>query len=242
MPLGTSNLEVHTVQLPWGACTYLLRRSKRKSIGFVISDDGLQVSAPPRVSVSEIQGIVASKSDWIERSLQRWRERQSSSITLEELLLNKKPVPVRGQPFEVRVVPTGRPLLNPWTQEITLPQSQSTSLKSLEKLLKNHAREVFVHMANTLASKHALPAFQIRISSPRMRWGSCNSKGEVRLNWRLVHYPLHMIEYVIAHELAHLVEMNHSPRFWAIVEQLMPNYRERHKALAKLNPAEVPKL
>ncbi|MFN7505374.1 MAG: M48 family metallopeptidase [Limnobacter sp.] len=55
-----------------------------------------------------------------------------------------------------------------------------------------------------------------------------------------MHYPPQLIEYVIAHELAHLVEMNHSARFWAVVESLMPDYKTPHKALSKMNPAEVP--
>ena len=87
-----------------------------------------------------------------------------------------------------------------------------------------------------------LPNFSIHLSSPISRWGSCNSQREVRLNWRLVHYPPQLIEYVIAHELAHLVEMNHSARFWAVVESLMPDYQTPHKTLSKMNPAEVPVL
>ena len=118
--------------------------------------------------------------------------------------------------------------------------------KIIEKVLKAHGKEVFTHMASKLVDRQTtaqrLPNFSIHLSSPSSRWGSCNSRREVRLNWRLVHYPPQMIEYVIAHELAHLVEMNHSARFWAVVESLMPGYQEPHKLLSKMNPAEVPVL
>lgn len=246
MPDSSTDVEQRAIELPWGTCRYGLKRSKRRSIGFLITDEGLQISAPHRVAMVEIERIIASKSSWIEKSLSRWQSRKRNSTNLENLLAEGQAIPVRGQAFQVEHTSTARPMLNPWTQHITLPgsvrHSPPAQLKSLEKVLKTHAKEVFTHMAQTLAQRMELPPFQIRLSSPNARWGSCNSRGEVRLNWRLVHYPLPMIEYVIAHELAHLKEMNHSPRFWAIVEQLMPNYREPHKALSQLSPSEVPRL
>jgi hypothetical protein len=64
----------------------------------------------------------------------------------------------------------------------------------------------------------------LRLSNARSEWGSCNARGEIRLNWRLVQLPPALAEYVVAHEVAHLIELNHSPRFWALVEELMPGH------------------
>ena len=71
----------------------------------------------------------------------------------------------------------------------------------------------------------------VKLTNARSEWGSCNHRGEIRLNWRLVQLPPDLAEYVVAHEVAHLVELNHSPRFWSQVEQLLPCYAERRRAL-----------
>ena len=72
------------------------------------------------------------------------------------------------------------------------------------------------------------------LSSARTRWGSCSRRTGIRLNWRLIHFPLPIVDYVVIHELAHLREMNHGPRFWAIVATLCPDYREQRAELRRL--------
>jgi predicted metal-dependent hydrolase len=71
----------------------------------------------------------------------------------------------------------------------------------------------------------------VRLSNARSEWGSCNHKGEIRLNWRLIQLPPALADYVVAHEVAHLVELNHSRRFWALVESLMPGHDAHRRAL-----------
>jgi predicted metal-dependent hydrolase len=81
------------------------------------------------------------------------------------------------------------------------------------------------------ASRIAATVPPTRLSNARSEWGSCNHKGEIRLNWRLVHLPPGLADYVVAHEVAHLVEMNHSRRFWALVETLFPGHASARRAL-----------
>ena len=81
----------------------------------------------------------------------------------------------------------------------------------------------------------------LRLSSARTRWGSCSHHGGIALNWRLIFMPLAIVDYVVAHELAHLKEMNHSPRFWSVVEQLCPDWKTRRLELRRLAP-QIPKL
>ncbi|MEG1054671.1 MAG: M48 family metallopeptidase, partial [Janthinobacterium sp.] len=71
------------------------------------------------------------------------------------------------------------------------------------------------------------------LSSAGTRWGSCTIERKIRLNWRLIHFSLPLIDYVVAHELSHLLEMNHSPRFWATVESIYPDYDGAKQALRK---------
>ena len=235
----------YTIHLPWGPCTYLLKRSARRSVGLLITDDGLVVSAPTLAPQASVEQVLRSKASWIERSLARWQERKARTTTLTELVAKHGPVPVRGKAYALEYSAQRSGLLNPWTQRIVLPeacaQSEAIRLKKLETVLRHHASEVFAHSARRLLNDRDWPRYTIHLPSPSGRWGSCNSAGQIRLNWRLVHHSPQLIDYVIAHELAHLKEMNHSARFWSIVEELMPDYREPHHTLAQLNPAEVPK-
>ena len=79
-----------------------------------------------------------------------------------------------------------------------------------------------------------MPLPRLTLSAARTRWGSCSLRSGIRLNWRLIHFPLHVIDYVVAHELAHLREMNHSPRFWSVVGQLYSDYRAARDELKAL--------
>jgi predicted metal-dependent hydrolase len=82
---------------------------------------------------------------------------------------------------------------------------------------------------------------QLALSSAGTRWGSCTVDGSIRLNWRLIHFPLSLIDYVVAHELSHLREMNHSPRFWATVESVYPDY-DGAKVALRTRSQELPVL
>ncbi len=235
------------IRLHWGDCAYSLSHSKRRSVGFLIRDNGLCIQAPLRLPKAELESIIHTKADWIRKRLTQWEARKAQSAPLSQLLEQGSAIPVRGTPYLIESIPpNSKPFLNPWTQRLLLPATSNTTLraKAAEKLLKAHAQEVFQHTAEQIRGKAEgllpLPDFSIHLSSPKSRWGSCNSNREIRLNWRLVHHPVQHIEYEVAHEMAHLVEMNHSPRFWAVLETLMPGYAQPHKTLSNLNPCEVP--
>jgi predicted metal-dependent hydrolase len=97
--------------------------------------------------------------------------------------------------------------------------------------LREEALRLVVPKAAEFASRLERAAPPLRISNARSEWGSCNHRGEIRLNWRLAQLPPELADYVVAHEVAHLVELNHSSRFWAVVEALMPGHGARRKAL-----------
>lgn len=78
------------------------------------------------------------------------------------------------------------------------------------------------------------PLPRVALSNAQTRWGSCSEKSGIRLSWRLIHAPPRLLDYVVAHEMAHLVEMNHSPRFWKVVERLCPDYRAARDELRRL--------
>jgi predicted metal-dependent hydrolase len=104
----------------------------------------------------------------------------------------------------------------------------------LEKALREKARLVFTERLARYAPQLGVAMPPLRLSAARTRWGSCSHHGGIALNWRLILMPLPVVDYVVSHELAHLREMNHSPRFWSVVEQLCPDWRARRLELREL--------
>jgi predicted metal-dependent hydrolase len=109
------------------------------------------------------------------------------------------------------------------------PENQTNIARKVLLWYKKQALSDFTRRVALLAAKLGVETPPVFMSSARSRWGSCNSRGEVRLNWRLLQAPPHIINYVVAHELAHLKEMNHSAKFWAIVERYLPRLQSRRE-------------
>ncbi len=118
--------------------------------------------------------------------------------------------------------------------DVSSLQSTQEVRAILENWYKTRAEEVIVRRVQHYADLLGWRMPKVLIRNQKKRWGSCNAKGELRFNWRLVMLPLQVLDYVVVHEMAHLKVLNHSPRFWALVEQIMPDYRARHQALHEL--------
>jgi len=101
----------------------------------------------------------------------------------------------------------------------------------VQSWLQRQARRVFEERCAVFAERLGVRVRRISLSSAATRWGSANADGSIRLNWRLVHFALPIIDYVVAHELAHLREMNHSPAFWGVVRSVLPDYEQSRTAL-----------
>jgi predicted metal-dependent hydrolase len=114
----------------------------------------------------------------------------------------------------------------PKTLHLNLPQSASAEQirEATHRWLQNQAARMFEERCTHFAPLMRVRVQRLSLSAARTRWGSASGDGSIRLNWRLIHLPPSCIDYVVIHELAHLREMNHSPRFWAVVRSVMPNY------------------
>ena len=125
-------------------------------------------------------------------------------------------------------------------QELLLEARPDADCDALaRRALQRRALAVFAERLDWYAQAMGRPAPALGLSNARTRWGSCSAKTGIRLNWRLIHLPLPLIDYVVAHELAHLVEMNHSRRFWAVVGRIYPDWQNARREL-KLRAAEIP--
>lgn len=103
--------------------------------------------------------------------------------------------------------------------------------RALKKRYIEAAHEYFPKRCDYYANILGVTYGRIRIAEQKTRWGSCSSRGTLSFNWKLMLAPMRVLDYVVVHELCHLIEMNHSPRFWALLESIMPEYKEYRKWL-----------
>lgn len=204
---------------------YVLRRAKRRTIGLSIDHRGLRVGAPRRVSLQEVEALILRHGEWVAQKLDEWRNRRRPE-TLK--IVDGTRLPLLGESLEVRLALGNNRVL--WNEQaspiLTLClRTPQDAPRILEKALRERALCLFSERLTHFAGLLDLTAPPLSLSAARTRWGSCSLRSGIRLNWRLIHFPRHIVDYVVVHELAHLREMNHSPRFWAIVGQICPEHR-----------------
>lgn len=235
------------ISLGGQAIAYELKRARRRTIGFVIGTEGLAVSAPRWVGQPEIDAALASKERWILRKLadqgerlQRveaaridWRDGTRLPFLGGALVLVLDPG-VRGVVLREAAASAdtiAEPPARPLHVGLPLLADAAQIRESVQRWLQRQALQLFEARCGHYAPQLGVQVKRLRLSSAQTRWGSASADGTVRLNWRLVHFGLASIDYVVVHELAHLREMNHSPAFWAVVRSVMPDYQSRRGTL-----------
>ncbi len=234
-----------------GHCVaYELRRSRRRSIGFVVGVDGLSVSAPRWVGQSEIEAALREKAGWILRKLQEQRERASRLQAARVQWQEGGSVPFLGETVIMVLDPRAHqhpggamlhtdaeslPGVPRLTLHLGLPQTaEPDQIRDLvQSWLQRQARRIFEERCKHFAQRLGVQMKRLSLSSAHTRWGSASADGSVRLNWRLVHFGLPVIDYVVTHELAHLREMNHSTAFWEVVRSALPEYEAARGVLRR---------
>jgi predicted metal-dependent hydrolase len=201
-----------------------------------ISPDGLVVHAPKRISQSQLEHLLLTKADWIRKKLEaqqnnavaptQWQDGTSLLLLGNDITLSVRH-DARNRAVEYL----------PGILQVALPtpEDETTIARKVLQWYRKEAMTDFGRRLEILSAKMGVPTPPLFLSNARSRWGSCNSLGEVRLNWRLLQAPPHVINYVICHELAHLKQMNHSAKFWAIVEKIFPDYKRAEKELKGLS-------
>ena len=223
---------------------YELRRARRRSIGFVVGVDGLSVSAPRWVGVAEVEAALREKSAWILRKLHEQRERSQRLAAARVDWRDGSTIPFLGDTVILVLDPraTGAvlhiaedtlPGVPRLTLHLGLPQAAAAEQirDTVQSWLQRQARRIFEERCALFTARLGVRMTRLTLSSASTRWGSASADGSIRLNWRLVHFGLPVIDYVVTHELAHLREMNHSAAFWDVVRQALPDFEAARGAL-----------
>lgn len=218
---------------------YALRRARRRTIGFIVGAEGLSVNAPRWVGLGDIEAALREKADWILRKLREQQERAQRQLQARIDWRDGAAVPFLGETVIVVLDPraTGAvlnsdaqslPGVPRLTLHVGLPHTaQPEQIRdAVQSWLQRQARRVFQERVDHFAAALGVRCTRLALSSAQTRWGSASADGSIRLNWRLVHFAMSTIDYVVTHELAHLREMNHSERFWDVVRSVMPDYEQ----------------
>ena len=211
--------------------SYTIKRSqRRRAISILVDEEGVRVGAPWHATHTAIERLLRQHSGWVLRKLEEWQVRRAPAPRWAD----GEPLVLLGERYTLKVVP------EPIAVELrgthlyigTANGAEATIARDVQAWLQRQAlacfRDRVAHYCRLLGLEREP---QVLLSSARTRWGSCHASGRIHLNWRLVQVPARLLDYVVAHEVAHLIEMNHSARFWRIVGKLVPDYAECRAAL-----------
>lgn len=234
---------------------FRLQRSRRRSIGLSVSDEGLTVTAPSWVSLQQIDQAVIEKFDWIQRKLHAEQARQQRLQLAESNWRSGGALAYLGRRIELQLGSNPKSsctqvwfegdAMDPLTGQCLWlplpPDSSSDQVRDIAQAwLQRQARQCFESRLKRFEELTGLTPNRWRLSSAQGRWGACSCDGNITLNWRLIHFDWPVIDYVIAHELAHLKELNHSEAFWHTLKSIYPGYLQGYQALKGLSPGDTP--
>lgn len=217
---------------------YEFARGKRRTIGFVVGAEGLSVRAPRWVALRDVDAALQEKADWIVRKLDEAQQRHERLESARIEWKDGARIPFLGEQVTVRLDPrhafdgVGAMLdAEPdegGVRELRLSVANNATTTQIrdaaQAWLMRQAKRIFQERLTLYAPQLGVHWTKLSLSNAATRWGSASADGAIRLNWRLVHYRMPVIDYVVVHELAHLRVMDHSPRFWETVESVVPDY------------------
>jgi len=228
-PTKGSPLPVWNVRIKGMSFPYTLRRSaKAKQVWLQIGiGTGLVIVAPLKMSVSELEKIILKKAEWIRKNLSHADD--PDKVAKKPPVKDGLPLPYLGRELTLRVLPGDGPApmvtLSDGEIIVESPGRGTAALKdALTNWYKEKARKIISERVTKLSDGHKMGRVYIR--DQRTRWGSCSPLGNLSFNWRLVMAPSKVIDYLVIHELTHLVHRNHSKRFWDKVAKRFPKYQE----------------
>ena len=211
---------------------YTLTRSKRKTAALYVRDGKLEVRAPLKMPVVEIEKFISSKEKWIldkqRKTLAQMEQRESFGLSYGDEVI------YRGKQYPI-IEKAGNRIGFDNVSFYMPPGLSSEQIKSAcVSIYRLLAKRDLTEKVRDYAKQMSVVPAGVKINSASTRWGSCSSKKSLNFSWRLIMAEDSVIDYVVVHELAHITEMNHSERFWSIVEGVLPDYRKSKKRLKEL--------
>lgn len=235
--------------IQWGltAIPFVIRRSdRRKTVALTIDEGRLVVTAPHAVPVARLDDVVRRKARWVVQRLRRASEAPPPVATRE--LVTGETVLYRGSQLRLKVIETKREtcdrIARGWYEIPIAPglvgdARRREVQRRLVASMKQHAERTLPRLLGEVCARLGLATPGILVREQNKRWGSCDAKGVLRINWRIIQAPQRLVEYVLVHELVHLRHPKHGPDFWAAVGEHLPRYEELRRQLREIGPRLV---
>ncbi len=201
-------------------------RARRMALRIDAQDEAVDLVLPPRTSLPRALSFLQANREWLESHLAALPPRTAFAVGAE--------VPVMGANHPIRHMPKSRGRGAVWIEagEIRVAGELAHLERRVRDFLRDLARRELGDRARRLAASVGRKVGRITVRDTSTRWGSCSCDGNLAFSWRLILAPEPVLTYVVAHEVAHLAEMNHGPRFWQLVEALAPGVEEQRRWLA----------
>jgi predicted metal-dependent hydrolase len=201
-------------------------RTDRKSIALIVKRDGrLVVRAPLDATDEQIFSVINRKSNWIE--VKQQEVLSTYPQTSKKEFVNGEGFLYLGQSFRLKIIDQAEVPLKLGTFFVLDQAFLAQAKEVFIKWYKERACEVLSERVTWYVGKIGVKVEEVKIASATSRWGSCSAKGTLSFPWRLVMAPIPVIDYVVIHELVHILEKNHSKTFWNQVHALMPDYEKK---------------
>ena len=215
---------------------YRFARRRRRTIAISVDASGVSVAAPMRAPWREIETFLRQKERWIVAKMDEWARLPRPALVRGA---SGESLPLFGSPVTLEVS-TGHRAVRRYAGRlmVSAPAPQRVT-RVLVGWLKDQALDALEPRTAHFAAHLDMPPPPVALSNARTQWGVCTEGGAIRLSWRLVHLEPALADYVVAHEVAHLVELNHSKRFWSLLAKLYPDWREARQRL-ELAGASLP--
>ena len=213
---------------------YQLFRSKRKTISLSFDENlMLVVKAPSFLDIKTIEDFINSKQDWIERTRARLKIKKGKVFEEKPKLVSGDLLPYLGKMRTLTVTEETRytieiiaaPVSSKIIMRVPFGTDYEQKRAELEKWFRKEAKELLEKKVREYTFMVGSGYKHVRIKDQRTRWGSCSERGNLNFNWRIIMAPEKVIDYLVVHEVCHLVHMDHSEEYWELVKKLCPDYK-----------------
>lgn len=211
----------------------VVRSPRRKTLAIKIREGKVSLHLPKLMPLWLAKQFVQRKQQWIHQKLQHYQQRPPPRTFMQDALQ-----PFLGELYPLKISYESQRqrchvAFDQQQFKIRAPDTatQMDIHQALARWYRRQADKLLTARAEHLAAQNGLVPNAVQIKSYKSRWGSCNARGDIQLNWQLIQAAQNIIDYVIVHELCHLKQHNHSPAFWALVAQYDPNYQDHQRWL-----------
>jgi predicted metal-dependent hydrolase len=214
------------------------RSSRRKTVALAVDGAGdLMVTAPPQVPVDRLKDVVRAKAPWVVERVKRASDRPPPMASRE--FVTGETVLYLGRQYRLKVVHGSdeHPVLKGGWLVVSAARRDPSSLRAgIVAWLREHAELYLPDRLVDICAGHGLCTPVLIVGEQKARWGSCDARGTLRINWRVIQAPIPVIDYVLLHELTHLAHPSHDRSFWSALGRKMPDYEARRQRLRQLGP------